>query len=399
LLRWNCAAMRERLLMPLFNHRSIVAAAAILLAVSACGQNSSLPSNVSGAGATARAPYRGAVQPADTTSVLKKLTKDVEIGSTVDPTNGDTGPRGLSMVAFSYGKLKKGDLLLCNFDDSAGDAAKGTTVELLSSKPGAKPTTFAQTSDIEGCDGTGIDLGNQVWVTGLTSKKLVWFDQNAKEQKTYGSPIVDPLGDSYAAPPPGSAGLYAPYFIFVGDVGSGSVDNDSLGNYGTGKILQAVTGFAVTKVNGWTTLGPSGLSYNHKSGTLYVVDGANNTVVAIDKAPNLLLKDEIVVQKGGKTFKCLEAKDTCGTLVYSGKPLDAPEASTMLPNGNLVIANTQGGNTLVEMTPTGQVLDTKIVDTSKTQGIYGLWATGKNDTNTVIYYTDTNTNTVQELEQ
>jgi hypothetical protein len=373
--------------MSLVNHRSAVAAATILLAASACGQNGSLPSNASES-ATGHASYRGGVQPGDTTSILKKLTKNVEIGSTVDPTNGDTGPRGLSQVAFSYGKLKKGDLLVCNFDDSAGNAAKGTTVELLSSTSGSKPTTFVQTSDIEGCDGTATDEGDQLWVTGLTSKKLVWLDQNGNEKKAYGSPIVDPLGDSYGAPPPSTLG-YAPYFIFSGDTGSGSVDPFPMG-YGGGKILQAVTGFAVTKVNGWTTLGPSGLSFNHHNGALYVMDGANNTLVEITNAPNLLLKDEIVVQKGGKTFKCKDAKDTCAKLVYSGSPLNAPEASTLLPNGNLVIANTQGGNTLVEMTPKGQVLDTEVVDTSQTQGIYGLWAAGKNDNDT---------NTVQELEQ
>ena len=33
----------------------------------------------------------------------------------------------------------------------------------------------------------------------------------------------------------------------------------------------------------------------------------------------------------------------------------------MLPNGNLIVANT-GNNTLVEMTPKGQVLDTKVVE-------------------------------------
>ena len=50
------------------------------------------------------------------------------------------------------------------------------------------------------------------------------------------------------------------------------------------------------------------------------------------------------------------------------------------------------------MTPTGQVLDTKVVDTSKTPAIFGLLATGSNDKNTVLYYTDANSNTVEELD-
>ena len=45
------------------------------------------------------------------------------------------------------------------------------------------------------------------------------------------------------------------------------------------------------------------------------------------------------------------------------------------------------------------MLDTKVVDTSKTSGIFGLAATGTKDSNTALFYTDTNTNTLHELEQ
>ena len=70
---------------------------------------------------------------------------------------------------------------------------------------------------------------------------------------------------------------------------------------------------------------------------------------------------------------------------------------TLLPNGNLIVANSAGGNTLVEITPTGKVLDTKVVDTSPTQGIFGVRASGTNDGNTVLYYTDTNDDSLHEL--
>jgi hypothetical protein len=67
--------------------------AGALFATSACGGNTTVPSGV-----RRRRPRRGAssVVPNDTTSILKKLTKDVEIGSTVDPKNGDMGPRAIS---------------------------------------------------------------------------------------------------------------------------------------------------------------------------------------------------------------------------------------------------------------------------------------------------------------
>jgi hypothetical protein len=53
----------------------------------------------------------------------------------------------------------------------------------------------------------------------------------------------------------------------------------------------------------------------------------------------------------------------------------------------------------VELTPSGTVLDTKTIDKSKTAHIFGLLATGTSDSNTALFYTDTKTNTLQELEQ
>jgi hypothetical protein len=171
------------------------------------------------------------------------------------------------------------------------------------------------------------------------------------------------------------------------------------------KKTQVITGFGINKGSGWSVLGPSGIQYNGTrtgnlcNDTLYIVDGVNNTVVAVSNASNLLQKDEIVVQPGGKKFKCAHPKATCATLVYSGSPLNAPVASALLPNGNLIVANSQGGNKLVELTPTGKVLGTKAIDKSTIAHVFGLLATGTSDSNTVLFYTDTKTNTLRELEQ
>jgi len=50
------------------------------------------------------------------------------------------------------------------------------------------------------------------------------------------------------------------------------------------------------------------------------------------------------------------------------------------------------------LTPAGKVLDKKVIDTSKPAGVFGLLAKGSTDSNTVLYYTDTNDNSVHELE-
>jgi len=336
-------------------------------------------------------------KPADTTSILKKLTKDVVIGSTVDPINGDAGPRAISIVPKTYGPLTAGQLLVCNFNDEDGTAGAGTTIELLKPAPSSQPTRFAQSSSIEGCDGDASIDKDAVYGSGLTSGEVVEFSDEGKIVGTYtGSPVADPLSDVSAA----QIEKYAPAYIFVGSTTSGSITSISVGFYGTGKALRVAKGFAVQDAGSAQALGPSGLQYDKQIDTLYIADGVTNTIVAFSHASDLLEKDEIVVERGGKTFKCKNPKTTCATLIYSGSPLAAPYAAALLPNGNLIVANTEGtANTLVELTPQGQILDTKVVDSNPTQGVYGLAAIGTNDSNTALFFSDTNSNTLQELEQ
>ena len=103
-----------------FNNRAALALVGALLATSACSGNGTVPTSPSGAGNSASQPSNADTNatlravdtsaalpvedtPADSTSILKKLKKDVVIGSTVDPTNGDKGPRALSIVKVNYG--------------------------------------------------------------------------------------------------------------------------------------------------------------------------------------------------------------------------------------------------------------------------------------------------------
>jgi hypothetical protein len=384
--------------MQTFNNRVLMLTAGALLATSACGGNTTVPTYTS----QVSAPGASSIVPNDTTSILKKLTKDVEIGSTVDPKNGDMGPRAISVARSTFG-LKKGQLVVCNFDDSAGTAGKGTTIEVLDPDPHSKPRTFTQSTKLEGCDGDAVTATNQLYGAGMVSGLVSRFSQTGKLEKSHGSPIEAPFADADAF----CGEAYAPEDIYIADSKTGSILKLAFVPVSSGnvQITQVITGFGVNKGSGWSALGPSGIQYNSTrtgtlcNDTLYIVDGVDNTVVAISNASNLLEKNEIVVQPGGKKFKCAHANKTCATLVYSGSPLNAPVASALLPNGNLIVANTQGGNKLVELTPTGKVLDTKTIDTSATADLFGLAATGTSDSDTVLFYTDTKTNTLQELEQ
>jgi hypothetical protein len=373
-----------------FLRRNVGASAiAIALVTAACASRSIPPPSTGAVGAAA------SVRSTDTTSILKKLTKDVTIGSTVDSKNGDKAPRAITIVPHTSHELVAGQLLVCNFDDSAGDSGHGTTVEILNPQPKSKPTRFAQSASIEGCDGNALDSDAFVFVGGLTSGKLVEYDGNGVATKTYaGSPIKAPFADALAPPQQ----EFGPEEVFVGTT-IGGIVNIGAGFYGNGKALQVAKGFAVSN-GSQGELAPSGLQYDKSVDTLYIADGVTNTVVEFTHASELAAQNEITVQPGGKTFKCEFPKVTCGKLVKAGTPLNAPLASALLPNGNLIVANTAGtANELVELTPTGQILATKVVDSSKTQGVFGLAAAGSNDGNTVLFFTDTNSNTLQELEQ
>ena len=266
--------------------------------------------------------------------------------------------------------------------------------------PHSKSTTFTQSTKIEGCDGDAITESNQVYATGKLSGLVSHFDQAASLKQSWSIKFPFSDADAYCGEP------YAPEDIYVSNSKTGAIVKLAfIAVGGRTTLTQVISGFAVNKGSGWSSLGPSGMQYsNVRTGnlcndTLYIVDGVDNTVASVSNASNLVNKNEIVVQPGGKKFKCVHPNLTCAKLVYSGSPLNAPVASALLPNGNLIVANTKGGNTLVELTPSGKILATKTIDTSTTAHIFGLVAAGTSDSDTVLFYTDTKTNTLQELEQ
>jgi hypothetical protein len=385
-----------------YSNRAAILLIGTLLAASACSRSGTMlpsaPGSINPASRTSSVDSgfeSGTDTAIDNTSVLKKLNKLVLIGSTVDPKNGDKGARAVSVVHTTYGLLKKGQVVVCNFDDKTGKAGAGTTIDLFDPKPGSKPAAFAESSKIEGCSGTAITSANGVYATAATSGLLVALSSKGKVGDALGSPYKEPFSVVDASNP----NLYAAEYIIGTDASTGGIVSFSINNYGNPTPLQVVSGFAVNHKTGWSTLGPSGIQYWAKTDTLYVADGVDNTIVSINNASELLLKDEIVVKPGGKTFDCKFPHTTCGKLIYNGAPLKGPVAMTLLPNGNLIVANTVGGNKLVELTPAGKVLDTKVVGKKKTAGVFGLTAIGSNDGNTALFFTDTNSNGLYELEQ
>jgi DNA-binding beta-propeller fold protein YncE len=92
-------------------------------------------------------------------------------------------------------------------------------------------------------------------------------------------------------------------------------------------------------------IGPTGVGFDLASGVLYVADTLNSRIAVIDNA----------------LFRFTSAKN--GRTLTKNKALNGPLGLTLAPNGNIVTANSGDGN-LVETTPKGQQVATKLVDSS-----------------------------------
>jgi DNA-binding beta-propeller fold protein YncE len=96
-------------------------------------------------------------------------------------------------------------------------------------------------------------------------------------------------------------------------------------------------------------IGPTGVGFDPVRGVLYVADTLNNRVAAIDDA----------------LFRFTSAH-TGQTVTQNGK-LNGPLGLTVAPNGNIITANA-GNGFLVEATPYGKQVATKLVDNTPVTG-------------------------------
>lgn len=382
----------------------LLTAAGLACIVSACtaaGTNQNVPPTY--AGPAIGTNLNGQLQPAavDTTSVLKILTKQVVVGSTVDPTNGDQNPYGLLYVSqkpYGKGAITKGDLVVCNFNDQANVQGNGTTLDVLSSTPGSKPKTFLQNAKFKGCASLVISGYDAVYAGDSGAKNVTGVSAKAKIIQTLtNKALVEPWSTAYWTGygyPPGDS-------IFTSDASTGKIVRINLGASSAPSFAPVISGFAVNHGKPGSVLGPSGLQFNYKTGMLYVVDGVTNTVVSFQHAyESLMQANSVVVSADGKSFIGPGAK--YAHLVYAGGKLNGPVSLTVLPNGNLVIGNTlnpKGTNLLVEIASNGKLLATKNVDKGAAGAIFGLASIGSSDDTTKIYFNDDNKNNVQVLEK
>src|ERR1700733_10861087 len=104
----------------------IIAVSSLAAALAACSSSGSMTTAPTGdagpSGTSSPSPDTSTDAEAEdggpATAVIGALPITT-IGSTVDPTNGDENPYGLAIAPVSAGLLTAGDLVICNFNDSA----------------------------------------------------------------------------------------------------------------------------------------------------------------------------------------------------------------------------------------------------------------------------------------
>ncbi|HTU83138.1 MAG TPA: hypothetical protein VMF61_13470, partial [Candidatus Acidoferrales bacterium] len=325
----------------------------------------------------------------------------------------DQNPYGLAIPTFTYKGAVKHDLYSCNFNDKANVQGAGTTIVSLTPVAGSATTPFVQSHDLLGCAATAFDSSDDLWAASYGVKGIAEISAGTGKITIHkGAAYVHPWGLTFAT----TGGAYPTSAVFASDAETGDVI--LVASCSSGQCAYAgtpiVTGFPVNKGKPGRIFAPSGLVFDPNAsitvkgvgtlpGALYVVDGKDNTVVGIYNVLNLRSKNSIVVGKTGKTFSGPEG--SWARVLYSGSALRGPISAALVSTsaskpGNLVVGNTVGPNNLVEISPTGQVLDTVDVDKGAAGALFGIMAMpGTYGAKTQLFFNDDNANNVQVLEK
>jgi hypothetical protein len=360
------------------------------IVTSGCSSNGSTPAMPSSA---TRMPgqMQTGMSPAGN-GILGQLKNQVVIGSTIDPVNGQLNPYGLDVAKSTAGAFTKGDLAVCNFNNSANVQGTGFTIVALHPTPGSTPTLVAaDPTTLTGCNALALTSDDTIWAAAFASNDNPEFSSSGTLiTNLSGPPFNNPFGQTYAQPMKGSPAVYE------SNAADGSIVRINLPSLTTEVVA---TGFPVNGGPPGSILGPSGLQYDRRHDRLYVVDGQNNSVTTIDKVSGLHAGCLKVKAKGMRFDGHCAAQ---ARVLFSGPPLNGPISSALLFNGAIVIGNTldpTGKNLMIEINPGGHVQAVRNVDTGASGALFGMVATGTNAANTKLYFNDDNSNNLQVLER
>jgi hypothetical protein len=357
----------------------------------------------------------GSVSVTVTPNLLAALAPTVTamtVGSTVDPMNGDANPYGLTIAPATVGPITKGDLVVCNFNDVTPDV-EGLGTTIIGLHPGATPAApyrIAQSADLKGCNALAMLPDDSISAAAWSSN----LNPLVSATGAIGTPFAqagytfnDPWGEAFvAAKGTQPAALYvsnAPDNNGVVATG-GTIDRISLdANNAPTAFTEILTGLCAGGAPG-SIFGPAGLTYDASIDTLYVVDTASASVIAIANVSSI--PQDGIVADG----KCSATTPTpvptftgpsaaSAKVIANGAPLFTPISAALLKNGDLVVGNGDIGvetasattNLLIEISPVlpgGFVGQPVQVEAGAPGALFGLAATVNDQGNQIIYFND-----------
>jgi hypothetical protein len=394
------------------------------------------------AGDTAGTTGAGGYGGSPTTPILGTLNTITTIGSTIDPDNdpaidptGSGGnPYGLAIALASAGLITAGDLVVCNFNNGPNmvpgspppnTQGQGTTLVGLhpapSANPGGNPYHIAQSATLLGCSSLSVFPDVSIAATAFSASMVPLVDPSGSISTPFAADNLKmPWGSAYVAAAHGHApALYV-------STAAGSISRITLDSTNSSDnqvaFEQVVTGFCVSgAVQGTTDSlhAPSGLTYDAKLDTLYVVDTSSYSVVAFHHVSSIPANG--ITVNGGDcsaapptAIPTFSGPEMANAIVIAspnspngGQQLNAPISAALLLNGNLVVGNADqdltlndGGtndNLLFEISPTDGIVGSKQLDTGTPGALFGIAAGPDGSGSQLIYFNDDNDNTVKVL--
>lgn len=329
-------------------------------------------------------------QQANAASVLATLTTEQTIGSTSPSTPADVNPYGLDVAKTTAGNIAAGDLVVCDFNNPGNVQGTGTEIVALHPTVGSTPALIAKSNTLMGCNALVTAPNGNIWLAAFKANDNPIFTPSGTLVTALSNgPWHHPFGETFAPP----------NVFYVSNAGDGSLVRVTVMPGPTFSFTVIATGFPVNGGKPGSILSPSGLNYQTSGDILYIVDGTNNTLYAIDNVSSVGANG-IAVNANGQSFTGPSASSA--HVIFSGPPLNGPISSAILPGGNIAVGNTldpDGQNLIVEISPGGTLLDVDNVDKGAAGALFGMVATGNSAANAKLYFNDDNDNTVKVLSQ
>lgn len=325
------------------------------------------------AGALAFTSLSGAAQTTSASATEPFLPPPAPTVSTI-PSNGDVNPYGVFFVPRGFpstGALRQGDILVSNFNNHNNLQGTGTTIVRVDAH--SNVTTFYQAPPARGMTAAlGVVRKGFVFAGSLPTTdgtmntvkpgSLLVLNSKGQAVKEFANNLQLINGPRGMAvhDEDGSAQ------IFYSNVMGGNVIRmdllfDDSGNIFVERFVVVASGYSHRLDPAAVVLGPSGLFYDQNADVLYVANSADNSIYAVSNASQL------------------QSPNGTGTQIYSDPthlhgPLDIARA----PNGDLIVANSDGSNVdpnqpseLVEFTTEGRFVTEFSVDPNN-GGAFGL---------------------------